>query len=165
MKQRWSRWLAWGLWLAAVLLMCSAAYSTFASSRADPAPRIALIERPSVIRRFDPLALAAAADDVTAGNLFREEREPADTDLAATSIVGPTAAQALNRPPRPHLALKGVIGGPPWQAIIAGVPGHDNAVVMASGEVVGGLTVRVVRRDSVVIRGMDTTWHLTMTQR
>jgi hypothetical protein len=64
------------------------------------------------------------------------------------------------RPPRPGLAVSGIIGGPPWSAVLEGVPGRESGAVVRAGDTLGGLCVRAVRRDTVVITGMDTTWRL-----
>ena len=66
---------------------------------------------------------------------------------------------------KPKLILRGVLGGPPWDALIDGVPGHDGALVVRVGQTVAGFTVRAVRRDTVFIRGFDTTWALTLGRR
>ena len=64
------------------------------------------------------------------------------------------------RPPRPGLAVSGIIGGPPWSAVLEGVPGREGGAVVRTGDTLGGLRVRAVGRDTVVITGMDTTWRL-----
>jgi hypothetical protein len=64
--------------------------------------------------------------------------------------------------PRPTLVLRGIIGGPPWSAILEGIPGRQGSVVLRRGDTVAALVVRAVRRDTVVIEGADTTWRLTV---
>ena len=66
------------------------------------------------------------------------------------------------RPPRPVLLLTGIIGGPPWQAVLEGVPGQEGSVVARRGDVFGPLVVRAVKRDTVIVTGMDTAWKLTV---
>lgn len=61
---------------------------------------------------------------------------------------------------RPPLALSGILGGPPWEALVDGFPGHDASLMVRKGDVVGTLRVRSVSADSVVIAGEDTTWRL-----
>jgi hypothetical protein len=58
--------------------------------------------------------------------------------------------------------LRGLVGGPPWNAILDGVPGHDGGFVVRAGDSVAGLKIRSVRRDGATIRGMDTTWILRL---
>ena len=64
------------------------------------------------------------------------------------------------RPARPGLSISGIIGGPPWSAVLEGVPGRDGGTVVHPGDTLGGLKVRAVKRDTVVISGVDTTWRL-----
>jgi hypothetical protein len=67
------------------------------------------------------------------------------------------------QPPRVPLVLAGVIG-PPWQALIEGIPGHSGAVVVRAGDRVEDLRVLSITRDRAVIQGADTTWRLTLKQ-
>jgi hypothetical protein len=62
---------------------------------------------------------------------------------------------------RPVFALKAIVGGPPWQAIVDGIPGQPSGTIVSNGMTIGKLTIRGVTRDSVVIQGPDTTWVLT----
>jgi hypothetical protein len=65
-------------------------------------------------------------------------------------------------PPKPRLVLRGILGGPPWDALIEGIPGREGSAVVRTGDKLAGLLIRSVRRDTVVVRGADTTWKLTM---
>jgi len=97
--------------------------------------------------------------EIIEGDLFRSDRH------AAASDRGPVAQSPVpGKPvlPRPSLVLRGIVGGPPWDAIVEGIPNHDGAYVVRAGETVGALNVRSVRRDGVIIRGMDTTWTLRL---
>ena len=98
-------------------------------------------------------AVVTIADE----NLFRAERaSPAEGAAIA-------AAQPMQiRQPKPVLSLRGILGGPPWDALIEGIPGHDGAVVLRAGQRSGDITVRTIRRDTVFLQGMDTTWKLTL---
>jgi hypothetical protein len=64
-------------------------------------------------------------------------------------------------PQRPPLAVSGIVG-PPWVALLDGVPGRDAPVLVRAGDRVGELRVTQVRRDGVVVVGMDTTWWLSL---
>ena len=124
-----------------------------------------LIDRPA---RSSPRGAAAApaprvANDllraILDGDLFRPERQAPD------SVPAPPPAQAAARPPappKPRLVLQGLVGGPPWDAIVQGLPGHEGSYVVRAGDSVGGLKIRSVRRGGATIRGMDTTWVLTL---
>jgi len=99
-------------------------------------------------------ALAESVEE----NLFRPER--AGFDASKTP-----APPALGRPlpaSRPQLTLRGLVGGPPWDLLIEGIPGRDGAAVLRVGQTVNGYRVRAVRRDTVIVAGPDTTWKLTL---
>jgi hypothetical protein len=103
-------------------------------------------------------SLREAVDVITRGNLFHPERAPVEV-VQAPALVLPMGA-----PPsaKPQLVLRGVLGGPPWDALIEGVPGREGAVVLRAGETSAGLTLRRIGRDTVVVTGYDTTWKLTV---
>jgi hypothetical protein len=88
-------------------------------------------------------------------NPFRLTRRPDErpTERAAVE-VGPLY--------RPSLRLAAVMGGPPWKALLAGVPRAHGLVVVAPGDVVDSLTVLRISRDTVHLRGPDTTWTLVL---
>lgn len=62
---------------------------------------------------------------------------------------------------RPTLSLKAIVGGPPWQAIVDGLPGVSPGTMIQPGAVFDKLAVRAVTRDSVIIQGPDTAWVLS----
>jgi len=106
-------------------------------------------------------ALDSAVDDIAERNLFRPERASAEEREGAPA-PGPMAMTAPSN--KPHLVLKGVLGGPPWDAVVEGVPGREGAVVIRVGESVSGITVRAIRRDTAYVRGFDTTWALPLSR-
>lgn len=104
-------------------------------------------------------SLEEAVGVISEHNLFRPERAMADEQQAAPVAMGMPMPPAVNRP---RLVLRGVLGGPPWDAVIDGIPGREGAVVIRAGQSVAGVTVRTIRRDTVHARGFDTTWTLTL---
>jgi hypothetical protein len=66
------------------------------------------------------------------------------------------------KPPKPHLAVAGILGGPPWTALLDSVPGRDGSVLVKRGDTLGGLKIRSVGRDTVVVQGTDTLWKLVV---
>lgn len=98
-----------------------------------------------------------AVREIIAANVFRHERHAAE--VAAQAIARPVAVRPA-APSRPRLVLRGLVGGPPWDAIIEGIPGHEGSYVVRAGDSIGGLRIHSVHRDGAVIRGMDTTWTL-----
>ena len=111
-------------------------------------------------RRIDPDSVVRAAAYIVANNPFRLSRQPAT--VAYSPALEGLAPPPVVRPPRPALVLRGIVGGPPWSAILDGVPGRDGNVMVRRGDSLGTLVVRAVGRDTVIIKGADTTWRLTV---
>jgi hypothetical protein len=145
------------LWTAAALVVLVAArvYRPRAYAPARPAAIAPL--RPLASARPD--SLAAWAERFTDADPFRLERRPADVAYRPELEGAPPPPPG---PPKPALALQGILGGPPWEAIVEGLPGREGGVVVRVGDRAGALLVRRVTRDTVVIAGLDTTWTLTM---
>jgi hypothetical protein len=64
--------------------------------------------------------------------------------------------------PKPTLFISGIVWGDEPAAVVEGVPGREGPVVLRPGESAAGLSVVRIQGDRVVIRGMDTTWQLTV---
>ncbi len=72
------------------------------------------------------------------------------------------AAVATPPPPRPVLTLTGVLWGAEPAALVRGLPGAAEEVVVHVGERHGGIQVRAIQPHTVELDGMDTTWVLTV---
>lgn len=149
---------AWGavglVWLAAFKAWTAAVP---ASPRPLPGPPSAIAS--SVL--FDTAALRSNAAVIRDRDPFRLERKPAQVRYdpwahapIAVAVVQPTVQ-------RPTLFLVGILGGPPWQAVIEGIPGREVGVVMRPGEDAAGIRLIGINGDTAVLRGLDTTWVLT----
>ena len=100
------------------------------------------------IRVLSDSALAEAEDLTVSNDPFRLSNTPPDTpfDPAAENSAG---ARGFAPPPvRPVFALKAIVGGPPWQAVIDGIPGQPPGTVIRQGAQYDKLVVRSVTRDS-----------------
>lgn len=90
----------------------------------------------------------------------------ADRRRAGVAYDGNTAGEPDTPPtpraPRPTLALSGIVWGPEPAALIEGVPGTEGSTVLRRGDTLAGLKVTRLDSGRVVIRGMDTTWSLTV---
>lgn len=128
--------------------------------RPAAAPRI----HPTPVRvqtpPLTPVSLRAAAETTVDNDPFRLSNSPPDIDATARSN-GPRPA-APPRPSHPTLMLKAITGGPPWQAIIGGMPGQNGDALVTPGAAFGALTVQSITRDAVVVRAPDTTWTLSL---
>jgi hypothetical protein len=104
-------------------------------------------------------SLDDAAARIVEHDPFRVERRPPDVAFG-TQAGGTSASTAA--PAKPQLTVSGIVGGPPWAALLNGVPGHEGTVLVHAGDALSGFTVLAVHAASLTISGMDTTWHLTV---
>jgi hypothetical protein len=97
---------------------------------------------------------------VVAHDPFRLGRRPGPIVYDPLQLTQPAAPP----PPRPVLVLSGIVwdGGASPTALVEGLPGADASRAVRAGETVGGLRVKRIERDRVVIAGLDTTWVLTV---
>lgn len=100
-------------------------------------------------------SIDAAARVVAQTDPFRLDRRPSSVpyrpDLEG---VAPPP-----KPPKPALALEGLVGN---AALIDGVPGRSTTAIVHAGDTLGGLRIRRIGRDTVVVSAPDTTWRLTL---
>lgn len=143
---------------AAVVAACS----VVAWATAIPSPVIE--ERPLEVgarppARADTTALAAATMRLRLRNPFRLDRKPT---AVRYNPWEPVIANAPPPPPpvRPPLALAGLVG-PPWNALVEGIPGREGGVLLQVGDSVNGIRFVALRGDTVLLAGYDTTWSLT----
>lgn len=112
-----------------------------------------------VLATFDAALLGDAADRSVAGNVFRINRRPSDVQFGT-----PDMPVMANPQPVPYsgIALKGVVGGPPWKAILSGVPAKPENVVVEVGDTLVGLRVQRIKSNQIVLTGKDSTFTLTL---
>jgi len=103
--------------------------------------------------------LAASAAGLRLHDPFRIERKPANVRYNPWEPVVVSAPAAA--PVRPALSLAGLLGGPPWNALLEGVPGNESGVLLQLGDSANGIRFVALRGDTVVLAGFDTTWSLT----
>ena len=157
------QWIERLLWLSAVSTAAGGVVSVRVS-----AARVLAATPPTVLPAVGAVparpradSLESAVENITDRNLFRPER------TSAEKRTQPPAAMQMGMPmpvpsTKPRLVLRGVIGGPAWEAIIEGIPGHEGSVVLRAGQSLGGVTLRSVRSDTAYARGFDTTWALPL---
>ena len=71
-------------------------------------------------------------------------------------------AAPVPQPPKPVLALTGVLWGSEPAALLRGIPGTDGEIVAHRGETHGAILVRAILPQAIELEGMDTTWTLTV---
>jgi hypothetical protein len=108
---------------------------------------------------IDVTSLTAAATTLRDRNPFRLQRRPATRRVNPFEVVQ-AAPPPTPATPRPTLSLAGILGGPPWHAVIEGVPGREGGTLLGIGEEANGIRLEQIRRDTVVLAGLDTTWIL-----
>ena len=106
-------------------------------------------------------SLAIAEESIASNDPFRVANSPPAVRYDPTS----EAARPNDAAPlilvRPSFALRAIVGGPPWQAVIDGIPGQPSGTIVRAGMIFDKLTVSAITRDSVIIKGPDTTWALS----
>jgi hypothetical protein len=99
-------------------------------------------------------------DSIIDHNLFRLAREPSSVPFESSATMSPSPlAPPAQRPP---LVLAGIVGGPPWEALLEGIPGREGSVVARTGEEIAGFVLVRVDRRGVTLRGHDTTMVLAV---
>ncbi|HTA74327.1 MAG TPA: hypothetical protein VK733_08655 [Gemmatimonadaceae bacterium] len=146
-----------GLVLAAIILATLACVSWY-TSVPSPVP-VAQSSAGDVadIGVTRPESVDAYAREVAETDPFRLDRRPA-------SVAYRPDLEGVSPPPkpaRPQLALAGLVGG---AALLDGVPGRPATVIVHAGDTLGGLRIRRIGRDTVIVSGADTTWRLTLRQ-
>ncbi len=152
--------IEWILWSIALVLLTLAAAAWRRAGTAVLAAPPGAMPTPAPIQIWDADSLTSLAESVVEKDLFRLERVPAHVEYDPNAESGPSGIIPQMRPPRPALVLSGILGGPPWQALIEGAPGRSGSIVLGVGDSVNDLRVRVVTRDSVILQGKDTTLRL-----
>ena len=151
-----------GIWASAIAVAAVVlAGASRGAEQAAGAPG-AIGAEPRMPRTFAAESLAAAARAVVARDPFRLDRRPASVAYRA-EMEGLPQAPPAPVAPRPALAVGGIVGGPrAWAALLTGLPGREGSVLVRAGDRFGELAIRSVGRDTVVVRGADTTWRLAV---
>jgi len=100
---------------------------------------------------------ADGIDAVVAVDPFRPQRHPSPVSFRPDSDA---VAQRPPASPNPTLVLAGIVGGPPWEALLEGLPGRDGAVLVRRGDTFGALRIGGISRDTAFVFGADTVWRL-----
>ena len=141
-------WTAVGV--AALLAVVAARAMSRATGGAPPAALVRVDAAPS--RAIDSL-------DRWARTII--EHDPFQLDHTASE---PPVVLLPVPPPRvrPQLVLVGITGGPPWHAVVEGLPGTSAGSLAREGQMFGAFIIRRITADTVVVAGDDTTWTLTL---
>lgn len=163
MRSRHAQLALWAIALGGALAAVLGWRASLPVTPVAPAPAFG---RATAVVPIAPDTLRIAADRVAETDPFRLDRHPAAVAYRPELEGMP---QTVSRSPRPPLVVQGIVGlgsagRARWGGLLGGIPGRDGAVLVHAGDTVGGLTVRRVGRDTVVVSGSDTTWRLTVRQ-
>lgn len=145
-----------GAWVVAggiALVVSAFAPLATVTPPAVPRPSPSLLAGPRSYS-VDSLSRAAVARDV-----FRATRRAASLAYDPQRAANPID---VSRPPKPTLALLGLITGAEATAVIEGLPSEEGARVVRVGDVVSGVRVARISADQVQLVGMDTVWVLRL---
>jgi hypothetical protein len=155
MNERLIERLLWIASAAALLIALATSYrpvETPSPRTSAPTPAAELMREASSASAFE-----SAVASIVSRNMFSTERRP------MPAVKPPVAAEQRSIiPSKPQLVLRGLIGGPPWDALLEGVPGREGSVVLRGGRTIMGFRLTIVRNDTAYIEGMDTLWTLTV---
>lgn len=174
-RRRWEQLL----WFTALVLALGGWLRWRRALPSVTEPALASLAAPPPVRPLAAARLAAASEAVARSDPFRLDRSPAPMGspvLGLGSAVGPgltgvppyvpPGSFPSYTPPGgsaygggPPLRVTG-ISGPPWEALLEGIPGRQGAVVVRPGDRVEELRIRSISSDLVVVQGRDTTWRL-----
>lgn len=156
----WRRFelIAWAAALAGVIGAAADLQRAPAGTSPDA---VVLPAAPALPSYIAPESLTSAVRRIADHDPFRIDHRPAAVSYSPElETAAPTPA--IPPQPRPVLVLAGTVGGPPWAALVEGIPGREGAVLVRAGDVLGTLTVRSVKRDTVTILARDTVWRLSL---
>jgi hypothetical protein len=155
MKRPWG----WGLGAGGALVTGVAALVAAGVAPIEAAHGThAVRPRPSPSVSVRPYAADSLARATAARPVFRAGRRASAIAYDPTRSAQPVVPEA--RPPRPVLALVGIVAGAEPTAVIEGFPAIEGARVVRVGDVIAGLTVRRIADNQVRISGLDTVWVL-----
>lgn len=155
------RLLEIALWGGAALAGAYAASVWLSPAGVNAAPVAAGDAAPVAIALPAAIPRAGVANGIVMRNPFRLDRRQAPLPHSTAPLAGmttpPPPPPSL---PKPQLRVNGILGGPPWEALLEGVPGREGSVLVRAGDTLDGLRIHRLTGDSVVVRGRDTTWTL-----
>ena len=154
------------LWSAGLLVTSEATREMLApsdSASSYPTTPAMVIAVPQPVHED---SLQTLGNLVVDGDVFRIARHSSSAEYdgrIGAAPSGPTAPQFTAPPPtKLTLTLRAIIGGPPWQGVIDGVPGHGEGLIVRPGDRIERLMVRSIGKDTVIIQAPDTTYRLTL---
>ena len=152
-----------GLLALSLSLIVVASVRSLRAVATAAAPPISLLDTAAAIHEHPPDSVWAAAATAREYDAFRLSNRPASVTFEST-LIPITGPQHTTRAPvlRPALAVRAIVGGPPWSAVMDGIPGQPPNTVVTAGSVFDSIRIVSISADSVIVEGFDTTWHLAL---
>jgi hypothetical protein len=151
------------LWMLAACAVGLAVVGWRMESSASDVEGPSLPRTPRELRRASVDSLASAAGAIASHDPFRIDHHPSAVAYRP-ELEGIAPPPAAPKPAKPRLTLAGIVGGPPWAALLDSVPGHEGSVLVRKGDTLGDLKIRSIHRDTVIVQGADTVWKLVVKQ-
>jgi hypothetical protein len=157
-----SRTIERSLFAIALTLALSAAVRWQAGAAAGAAAPVLVSQARASAQPASDSALEEAEALTVTNDPFRLSNTPPEVHYDPVNEAAMAARGGAFVPPpvRPQFVLRAIVGGPPWHAVVDGIPGQPPGTLVRPGAQFDKVTVRSVTRDSVVVRGPDTTWVL-----
>lgn len=154
-----NKWIEGAAWIASTVAVFAAIWIW---SRPIPSVHTQIDLVPhgsSELGRIDIQSVRRAAVELRNRNPFRMERRPTSVRFGSAEVAQVAEVVEVHDH-RPNLVLSGIIGGPPWIALIEGIPGREIGVALVQGEEVNGIRLERLQGDTAILSGLDTTWVL-----
>jgi hypothetical protein len=148
------------MFTAVVVTAATAAHRWFGAHASPPITRALPALGGAQKFAFSSSVLRAAAETTVENDPFRLSNTPPAVN--STGRGNTTRPPAPSRVPHVTLVLKAITGGPPWQAVLAGLPGQSGDALVRAGATFGEFAVQSITRDTVIVRTADTTWTLAL---
>ena len=152
------------LWIAAVAF-AGIAVVRVRSAGVPFSPETARSLRlPELTKPIPGDSLAALGDEVSENDVFRLARRPTRVAFDSRPAAQPSVPLPVmpNMPIKPVLQLKAIIGGPPWQGVVDGIPGQPPGTLIRIGDKFDRFTVKSIGRDTIVMQSPDSTYRLVL---
>ncbi len=93
----------------------------------------------------------------------RLARNPFRTSGAVSLVrFGQPPLSSLPINERPAYVIRAIVGGPPWSAMIGGIPGQAGTRFVSAGDSVESFVITTITASQVTFRGSDSTWTLAL---
>jgi hypothetical protein len=145
--------------------------AVFAVQRTREANSLGKVPAPVIARAsaFPPVTNSDSVSDAEAAlvenDMFRLANRPASVLFTLVPVPeAPNPRAVTMAEPRPNLILRAIVGGPPWLAVLDGVPTQPKSLTVRAGDTFGKLVIKSVERDTVVVQMSDSTWKLTISR-